>query len=119
MLNHTKTSASKRIVRQFQFGFIYSCNKYGIDVFRDCAKVYLKVLQVIQNELLKLLLNYDRRTPADLLHQQLSLLLKVPDIHDVNVLSFVNECRSGRCPVSFTNYFPVRAAGPNVRQNDR
>ena len=50
------------------------------------------------------------------LHQQLSLL-KVVDIHTVNVLSFVNECRSGRCPTLFSSYYHVREAGYEPRQN--
>ena len=52
------------------------------------------------------------------LHQQLSLL-KVVDIHTVNVLSFINECRSGRCPTLFSSYYHVREAGYELRQNDR
>ena len=52
------------------------------------------------------------------LHQQLSLL-KVVDIHTVNVLSFVNECRSGRCPTLFSSYYHVREAGYEVIQNGR
>ena len=47
------------------------------------------------------------------LYQQLSLL-KVVDIHTVNVLSFVNECRSGRCPTLFSSYCHIREAGYRV-----
>ena len=65
-----------------------------------------------------MLLNYDRRTSTDLLHRELSLL-KVIDIHNVNVLSFVNECRSGRCPDLYTNYFHVREARYDFRLKDR
>ena len=46
-------------------------------------------------------------------------LLKVNDIHKVNVLSFVNECRSGRCPNVFIDYFKIREAGYRFRQTDR
>ena len=52
------------------------------------------------------------------LRQQLSLL-KVVDIHTVDVLSFVNECRSGMCPTLFLNYYHVRETGYELRQNDR
>ena len=52
------------------------------------------------------------------LHQQLSLLIVV-DIHTVNVLSFVNECRSGRCPTLFSSYNHVLEAGYEFRQKDR
>ena len=82
------------------------------------TKEYLQKLQVIQNKLLKLLLNFDWRTSNNELHHQLSLL-KVVDIHNVNVLSFVYECRSGRCPTLFSNYYHVREAGYDLTQNDR
>ena len=106
------------IARQLYFAFIHSRIKYGIEVFGDCANEYLQKLQVIQNKLLKLLLNFDRRMSTNELHQQLSLL-KVVDVHTVNVLSFVNECRSGRCPTLFSSYYHVREAGYELRHNDR
>ena len=64
------------------------------------------------------MLYLDHRMSANELHQQL-FLLKVVDIHTVNVLSFVNECRSGRCPTFFSSYYHVREAGFELRQNDR
>ena len=81
-------------------------------------KRFANQLQVIQNKPLKLLLNFYHRMSTDELHQQLSLL-KVVDIHTVNVLSFVNECRSGRCQTLFSSYYHVREAGYELRQNDR
>ena len=109
---------SEKIARQVYFAFIHSCIKYGIDVFGDFANEYLQKLLVIQNQLLKLLLNFDRRTSTNELHHQLSLL-KVVDIHNVNMLPFVNECKSGRCPTLFSNYYHIREAGYDLRQNDR
>ena len=98
IFNHVKTIISKKIARQLYFAFMHSRIKYGIEVFGDFANEYLQKLQVIQNKLLKLLLNFDHRMSTNEIHQQLSLL-KVVDIHTVNVLSFVNECRCGRCPI--------------------
>ena len=115
IFNHVKTMISKKIARQLYFAFIHSRIKYEIEVFGDCANEYLQILQVIQNKLPKLLLNFDRRTSTNELYHQLSLL-KVVDIHNVNVLSFVNECRSGRCPTLFSNYYHVRGAGYDLRQ---
>ena len=77
-----------------------------------------KKLEVIQSKLLKLLLNFDRRMSTNELHQQLSLL-KVVDIHTVNVLSFVNACRSDKGPTLFSSYYHVREAGYELRQNNR
>ena len=117
IFNHVKTIIPKKIARQLYFALIHSRIKYGIEVFGDCANEYLQKLQVIQNKLLKLLLNFDRRTSTNELHQQLSLL-KVVDIRNVNLLSFVNECRSGRCPTLFSNYYHAREAGYDLRQKD-
>ena len=41
------------------------------------------------------------------------------DIHFVNILSFVNECRAGRNPDIFKNYFTVREATYDLRYKDR
>ena len=118
IFNHVKSIVSKRIARQLYFAFIHSRIKYGIEVFGDCAKESIQKLQTIQNKLLKLLLKFDRRTSTDFLHNHMSLL-KVNDIHKVHVLSFVNECRSGRCPNVFVDYFKIREAGYRFRQTDR
>ena len=45
--------------------------------------------------------------------------MKVVDINTVNVLSFVNECRSGGWSTLFSSYYHVRKAGYELRQNDR
>ena len=109
---------SKKIARQLYYAYKHSRMKYGIEVFGDCTNEYLQKLQVIQNKLQKLLLNFDRRTSTNELHHQLSLL-KVVDIHNIKVFSFVNECRSGRCPTLFSNYYHVREGGYDLRQKDR
>ena len=117
IFNHVKIIISKKIARKLCFSSIHSRIKYGIEVFGNCANEYLQQLQVIQNNLLKLLLNFDCRMSTNLLHQQLSLL-KVVDIHTINVLSVVNECRSGRCPSLFSSYYHVRDAGYELRQSE-
>ena len=103
IFNHVKTIISKKIARQLYFAFIHSRIKYGIEVLGDCANEYSQKLRIIQNKLLKLLLNFDRRMSTNELHQQ---------------LSFVDECTSGRCPTLFSTYYHVREAGYELRQND-
>ena len=58
----------------------------------------------MQNKLLKLLLKLDYRTSTSLIHYNMALL-KIADIHIVNILSFVNECRAGRKPDIFKKVF--------------
>ena len=64
-------------------------------------------IQVMQNKLMKLLLNIDKLTPTDTLHQTLNML-KVSDIYQVNILSFVNDIVSGRWPNVFQDYFELK-----------
>ena len=78
------------------------------NTYRRQLREYLQKLQVIQIKFLKLLLNVGRRNSASEL--QLLSLLKVFDIHNVNLLSYVNDCRSGRCPTLFSCYYHVLEA---------
>ena len=113
ILNYVKTMVSKKIARQLYFAFIHSRIRYGIEGFwRLCKWVYLKKLQVIQNKLLKLLLNFEGQTSNN--EYQHLCSLKVAD-----VLSFVDECRSGSCPNLFASYYHVREGVYDLRQNGR
>ena len=112
IFNHVKHFVPKRIARQLYFSFIYSRINYRIEVYGSCADEHLSKLQVMQNKLLKLLLKLNYRTSTSLLHYNMTLL-KIADIHTVNISSFVNECRAGRNPD-----FTVREATYNLRHKD-
>ena len=105
---------SLRISKQLYYAFIYSRIQYGIEAYGSCAKETMSKSQIMQNKLLKLLLKWDRRTPTDLVHKELSLL-KIDDVHIAKVLSFVNECRSCRVPDMFVNYYKIRETGLNLQ----
>ena len=114
IFNHIKNFVSKRIARQLYFAFIYSRIQYRIETYGTCAKESLAKVQIMQNKMLKLLLKWDRRTPTDFVHYHLSIL-KINDMHTAKILSFVNECRSGRVPDIFVNYYKIRETGLNLR----
>ena len=115
LFNHIKNFVSKRIARQLYFAFVYSRIQYGIETYGTCAKDTLAKVQIMQNKLLKLLLKWDRRTPTDLVHYHLSIL-KINDMHTAKILSFVNECGSGRVLDIFVNYYKIRETGLNLRE---
>ena len=50
------------------------------------------------------------------LHHVMSIL-QLSDMHIVQVLSFVNECRSGRIPDIFLDYYKVRETRLELRNN--
>ena len=64
IFDHIKNFVSVKIARQLYFAFLYLRIQYGMEIYGNCAKKTLSKLQVMQNELLKLLLKYDRRTPT-------------------------------------------------------
>ena len=105
IFNHINSFIMSHIARQLYFAFINSRINYGIEVYGHCANEYLSKLQILQNKLLKLLLKLDRSTSTNQLHCDLS----VSDIHDVNMLCFVNNCRATRCLETFCNYYQQNA----------
>ena len=75
LFNHIKSFVTKSIARQLYAACIYSRIKYGIEIFGSYSKQVFSKIQVMQNKLLKLLLNLDRRTPTTELHKNLSNIL--------------------------------------------
>ena len=51
---------------------------------------------------------------TDLVNYHLSIL-KINYMHTAKILSFVNECRSGRVPNIFVNNYKIRETGLNLR----
>ena len=96
---------------------MFAYKKWNRSLCRLCEWVFTKTASYTK-QASKTIVKFDRRMSTNVLHQQLSLL-KVVDIHTVNVLSFVNECRSGRCATLFSSYYHVREAGYELRQSDR
>ena len=65
IFNQIKYKVTVRVTWQICFAFIYSRIKYGIGVCGICSATNLSKIQVLQNNLMKLLLNIDRFTPTD------------------------------------------------------
>ena len=86
-----------------------------IRLFADDTVSTMHVIQVMQTKLMRLLLNIDRLTPTDTLHQIVNIL-KVSDIYQVNILSFVNDIVSGRCPNVFQDYFELKRNTYDLRK---
>ena len=64
-------------------------------------------LQIMQNKLMRLLLNKDPTYSTNQLHKELRIL-KVSDIHRHFTLKFVYKCLSGDVIQNFANYFATR-----------
>ena len=77
---------------------------YGIEIFGSAAKKYMGKLQSKQNQLLKVLYNKDWLYNTNLLHSQCKIL-KVSDLHQLRILTFVRKCINKETIPLFHNYF--------------
>ena len=68
-------------------------------------------IQTLQNKLLKLLLQLDRRTCTNQLHLLLNIA-KVNDVYTIKVMNF-NNCLSKKNPDIFDDYFSFKATAYN------
>ena len=69
----------EKLKKQLYYSFVYSRIAYGIEVYGSCNTTLLAKVQVMQNKLLMILYNKDRRYSTNTLHHELKLL-QVKDI---------------------------------------
>ena len=91
-------------IRVIYYTMIYSRIKYGITVYGLGNKDNLDKIQVLQNKLMKVILEKSWRHPTDELHTEVNIL-KVKDIFYQEISSFVNKYLRGDLPLVFTDYF--------------
>ena len=83
---------------------IYSKIKYGISVYGLAATKNVNKVQVIQNKLLKVLLNKNYRYSTNKLHNEMGIL-KVEDIFEQELCYFVHNYLNNNLPEAFSGYF--------------
>ena len=91
-------------VKTIYYTLIYSRIKYGITLYGQAGSTKLKRVQTLQNQLLKVLLGKKFRFPTDDLHHELKIL-KVKDITNLEILTFVHNYFSNKLPAAFDNYY--------------
>ena len=111
-----RESLTSKLAKQLYYAFIYSRIHYGIQIYGSCAATTLSKIQRLSNGLLKFLLRYDRRTSTTTLHKDLKIL-KVDDIYEVNILTFVGNCLNGKCPKIFENYYNYQHQQHSLRDS--
>ena len=104
IFNSIKHYISTQLAKQLYYAFIYPRLKYGIEVYGSCNKNLINKLQVVQNKMLKLLLNRTRRTNTDKLHYELKLM-KFNDIYNYSLALFTYDSLYKECPLPLHNYF--------------
>ena len=97
----------EKLKKQLYYSFVYSRIAYGIEVYGSCNTTLLAKVQVMQNKLLKIVYNKDRRYSTNTLHHELKLL-QVKDIHELLLLKFIHTVLNGNPVKRFEAYFIKR-----------
>ena len=83
---------------------IYSKIKYGLSVYGLTSEANVSKVQILQNKLLKVLLNKTRRFSTNKLHNEIEIL-KVKDLIKLEISTFVYNYFKGNLPSPFNGYF--------------
>ena len=104
---------SKENIKTIYYALVYSRIKYGIAVYGQANLTEISKIQVLQNQLLKVLAGKKYRYPTDKLHDDFSLL-KVTDITRQEVLTFVFNFFMDSLPTVFRNYYETFSETHNI-----
>ena len=94
-LNHAQT---------IYYAMVASRIKYGLIIYGSADMGVILPLQILQNKLVKVLLNRSYRFSTNTLHNDMKIL-KVDDLYKTEVLSFVYSFINNKLPSVFNNYF--------------
>ena len=99
---------SKDNIKTIYYTLIYSQIKYGITLYGQAGCSKLKKIQTLQNQLLKVLLKKNYRFSTNELHKSMDLL-KINDIAEQEILTFVHNYFTDNLPPVFNNYYETLA----------
>ena len=94
-------------IRTIYYTMIYSRLKYGSIITGQTSRANLDKIQVLQNQLLKVLSCKHYRHPTNKLHNELSIL-KFEDMVKQETLSLMYNYVHNKLPKVFKNYFQHR-----------
>ena len=103
-------------IRVIYYTMIYSRIKYGICAYGFAKKDNMNKVQILQNKLLKVLLEKEWRTPTIELHNTLDIL-QVNDLFFQEIATFVYNYFKGNLPDGFTGYFQILNHSYGTRGN--
>ena len=95
-------------IKTLYYTLIYSKIKYGLIVYGMAGTTKLNKIQFLQNQLLKVLSSKKFRHSTDKLHNEFEIL-KVQDIINQEILTFVFKYFANSLPPVFNNYYETLA----------
>ena len=96
-----------KLKTRLYYSFAYSWIAYGIEVYGSYNHTLLTKILVMQNILLKILYNRERRYPTNILYHEVKVLL-VKDIHELLLFKFIHTVLNVKPVKRFEYYFRRR-----------
>ena len=93
-------------LQMLYFAFVYPHLVYAVEVYANTYKSYLHKLQVLNNKIIRILLNRNIWTRVAILYNALNTL-PITDLHEMRLLIFVHKClyQTELLPSIFHGYF--------------
>ena len=104
---------SKDNMKTLYYTLIYSRIKYGLIVYGQAGITKLNKIQTLQNRLLKVLSSKKFQYSTDKLHNEFEIL-KVSDMLNQEVLTFVFNYFNNKLPSVFDNYYETLASSHGI-----
>merc|ERR1711888_314253 len=105
-------------IKTIYYALIYSRVKYGLSVYGTTNRGLIDKIQVLQNQLLKVLTGKPYRYFTNKLHNELKLL-KIEDLYKQAILTFVHKFQNNKLPIVFDSYFTSFSEIHNINTRNR
>ena len=105
-------------IKTIYYALIYSRVKYGLSVYGTANRGLIDKIQVLQNQLLKVLTGKPYRYCTNKLHNELKLL-KIEDLYKQTILTFVHKFQNNKLPFVFDSYFTSFSEIHNINTRNR
>ena len=105
---------NSQILQTVYFSFIHPHLLYGIEVYANTKKSFLKGLMILNNKLLRNLQQQTLRTHTVELYKNYNTLT-IPDLHDYQLCNLVHKFlyNKEKLPPAYSNYFTQNYAVHN------
>ena len=104
--------------RSIYYSMIYSKVKYAIIAYGQTSQENINKIQILQNKLMKVLTKKNYRFSTNCLHNELDII-KVNDIINQEIVTFVHGYVNHKLPSVFDNYFIHRHSIETYLNEDR
>ena len=110
------------VLKQVYNSLVYSHLLYGIEFYANTYSKNLEPLEILNNKILRILLNCNRKTPNRKLYSMCKTLL-IDKLFEFRILLLLHKFKYDgfNMPIAFQNYFKINSCihNHNTRQSNR